>query len=156
MQVKVSIRNGGSDNSIVLSAGKGSCNLDFKNLITEESQKRIDDNPESTDGNPLTRTASLAFILLVAVVAAASALICISFKRKYFPTGASKYQRLDMDLPVSGGGKTEADINDGWDNSWGDTWDDEEAPKTPSMPVTPSLSSRGLASRRLSKEGWKD
>jgi hypothetical protein len=61
-----------------------------------------------------------------------------------------------MELPVSGEGKTESETNDGWDNSWGDDWDDEEAPKAPSLPVTPSLSSKGLASRRLSKEAWKD
>ena len=156
MQVKVKIGNGGSDSSMVLSAGKGRCNLDFKNLIVENSQKKTDKIPESRDRNSLTRTASLVFLLLVALVAAASAWICVSLKRKYFPTGGSKYQKLEMDLPVSGGGKTEADIDDGWDDSWGDAWDDEEAPKTPSMPVTPSLSSRGLSSRRLSKEGWKD
>lgn len=63
-----------------------------------------------------------------------------------------------MDLPVSGGGKPESEVSDGWDNSWGDDWDDEEAPKTPSLPVTPSsnLSLKGLATRRLNKEGWKD
>ncbi|KAL6348829.1 hypothetical protein AAG906_033485 [Vitis piasezkii] len=155
-KVKVSIRNGGSDNSIVLTAGKGRCSLDFKDLIAQIAQKGTDNIPESTDGNFLTRTSSLAFLFFVALVAAASAWICISFKRKYFPSSGSKYQKLDMELPVSGGGKVEADINDGWDNSWGDTWDDEEAPKTPSMPLTPSLSARGLAARRLSKEGWKD
>lgn len=61
-----------------------------------------------------------------------------------------------MEMPVTDARKSESDANNGWDNSWGDDWDDEEAPKTPSLPVTPSLSSKGLASRRLSKEGWKD
>lgn len=61
-----------------------------------------------------------------------------------------------MELPVASLGNSELDNNHGWDNSWDDNWDDEEAPKTPSLPVTPSLSSKGLASRRLSKEGWKD
>lgn len=61
-----------------------------------------------------------------------------------------------MELPVVSDTKREADSNDGWDNSWDDDWDDEEAPKTPSMPVTPSLSSKGMSSRRINKEGWKD
>lgn len=60
-----------------------------------------------------------------------------------------------MELPVSLGGKAVADNNDGWENSWDDNWDDE-TPHTPSLPVTPSLSSKGLASRRLNKDGWKD
>lgn len=58
-----------------------------------------------------------------------------------------------MDLPVSGAA---SETNDGWDENWDDRWDDEEAQKTPTLPATPNLSSKGLASRRLSKEGWKD
>lgn len=58
-----------------------------------------------------------------------------------------------MVLPVSTGGSKETDEADGWDNSWGDDWDDE-APKTPQLVSTPS--SKGLASRRLNKDGWKD
>lgn len=48
--------------------------------------------------------------------------------------------------------------DDGWNNNWGDDWGDgdEEQPNTPVLPLTPSVSSRGLAPRRLSKEGWKD
>ncbi|KHG18055.1 hypothetical protein F383_23609 [Gossypium arboreum] len=84
--------------------------------------------------------------------------MCMSFRRKILASNSLKYRRLDMELPVSVAAKAEPerDVNDGWDNSWGDDWDDEEAPMTPSKPVTPGLSSKGLASRRLSKEGWKD
>lgn len=72
-----------------------------------------------------------------------------------------------MELPVSNPAAlvTNSDKesgDDGWNNNWGDDWDDEngdgdeEQPNTPVLPLTPSLSSRGLAPRRLSKEGWKD
>lgn len=71
-----------------------------------------------------------------------------------------------MELPVSNNAlvtKTDEETgDDGWNNNWGDDWDDEngdgdeEQPNTPVLPLTPSVSSRGLASRRLSKEGWKD
>lgn len=153
--MKVSFGNGGSDNSIVLTAGKDSCTLHFNDPIAKNSQKKTANNPVPTDSNFLTRTSTLAFLSLIVLVAAASACICIRLKHKYSPSSVSKYEKLETELPVSGGGKTEAEVNEGWDDSWG-TWDDEEAPKTPSMPLTPSLSSRGLASRRLSKEGWKD
>lgn len=52
-----------------------------------------------------------------------------------------------MELPVSHGtNANDSNANDNWDNSWGDTWDDEEAPVT-SLPLTPT---------RRFKEGWKD
>lgn len=71
-----------------------------------------------------------------------------------------------MELPVSNNAlvpKSDHESgDDGWNNNWGDDWDDEngdgdeEQPNTPVLPLTPSVSARGLASRRLSKEGWKD
>lgn len=61
-----------------------------------------------------------------------------------------------MELPVSIVEESEVDSIEGWDNSWGDGWNDEEAPRSPPMPHTPSLSAKGLASRRLNKEGWRD
>uniref|UniRef100_A0A5B6ZQL4 DUF7356 domain-containing protein n=1 Tax=Davidia involucrata TaxID=16924 RepID=A0A5B6ZQL4_DAVIN len=154
-KVKVSIRNGGTDNLIVLTAGNGNCSLNFRDLIAHNSRKETDYTSKSTYINLLKRTSSIVFIFLAALVIA-SAWLCHSFRWRHFASNGSKYQKLDMELPVSGGGKLEPDLNDGWDNSWGDSWDDEEAPKTPSMPVTPSLSSKGLASRRFNKEGWKD
>ena len=71
--------------------------------------------------------------------------------------GEPAYQKLDMsDLPVSVGGKKEPDHqSDKWDDNWGDDWDDEEAPMTPSKPL-PNPSSKGLAPRRSTKDGWKD
>lgn len=67
-----------------------------------------------------------------------------------------------MELPVSNTplvSKSDQETgDDGWNNNWGDDWGDgdEEQPNTPVLPLTPSVSSRGLAPRRLSKEGWKD
>ncbi|KAK4801746.1 hypothetical protein SAY86_022233 [Trapa natans] len=44
----------------------------------------------------------------------------------------------------------------GWDDSWGDGWDDEELPGTPFKPVTRSFSYKGLTTRPVTKEGWND
>ncbi|OIT29540.1 PREDICTED: uncharacterized protein LOC109211225 [Nicotiana attenuata] len=143
-RMKVSIRNAGNDNNIILKAGDGQCTLDFRGLI---------DNADKTSqfkyGFSSFGIMCLAAIALVATV-------LIYFKRRLQVSSGHKYQKLDMDLPVSNGGKTETLSTDGWDNNWDDDWDDEEAPKAPSMPVTPSLSSKSISSRRSSKESWKD
>ncbi|KAJ9173717.1 hypothetical protein P3X46_016827 [Hevea brasiliensis] len=151
-KVKVSIASGGSDNLIVLKSGKGHCSLDIRHLIDKE----FDNSQKSTYLNFMSPTPTIVVLAIAALLILAAGWMCISFRRKQLFSISSKYQSLNMDLPVSGGGKPESEVNNGWDNSWGDDWDDEEAPKTPSLPVTPSLSSKGLASRRLNKEGWKD
>ena len=147
-QVKVSIKNSGTENLIVLKDGSGECSLDFKDLIVHNAAKSY--------VNFLSQTPTTTFIFVAAILILASGWICMNLRRRLLTRSGLKYQRLDMGLPVSGGAKIESDVNDEWDNNWGDNWDDEEAPMTPSMPVTPSLSFKGLASRRLSKEGWKD
>lgn len=154
-KVKVLIRKGGPGNLIVLTAGNGNCSLDFRDLIAQSSKKETEYTSQSTYINRFKRIPSIGFICLGALLVMVSILTCVTFRRKHF-TSNSKYQRLDMELPVSGGAKTDSDLNDGWDNNWSDGWDDEEAPKTPSMPVTPSLSSQGVSSRRGKKDGWKD
>lgn len=161
MQVKVTIQAEGTDSVIVLKAGKGNCSLDFKDLILHSTGEGGDNSLKytSTYKNLLSRRYTIAFLSFSAVLIIASLWICISFRgRKLLSSGGFKYQKLDVDteLPVSSRGKPDANINDGWDNSWGDNWDDEEAPHTPSLPVTPSLSAKGLASRRLTKDAWKD
>ena len=133
---------------IVLKDGSGECSLDFKDLIVHNAAKSY--------VNFLSQTPTTTFIFVAAILILASGWMCMSFMWRQLTRNGLKYQRLDMGLPVSGGAKIESDVNDEWDNNWGDNWDDEEAPMTPSMPVTPSLSFKGLASRRLSKEGWKD
>lgn len=157
VQVKVSITRAGSKKSIVLRAGNGRCELDITDTIAHYFGKEIDKSHKSTDIiNFMSRTSTIVVLSFAALLILASGWMCIGFRRKHPSNNSSKYQRLEMELPVSGEVKTESATNEGWDNSWGDDWDDEEAPKTPSLPVTPSLSSKGLASRRLSKEGWKD
>lgn len=107
--------------------------------------------------NLLKSTPSIWFVSFAAVLILASICIGISFRRKYVARNSPSYEKLEMELPVSGASKIVPNSsNDGWDDSWGDSWDDEEAPKTPSMPVTPSLSSHGIASRRINKDAWKD
>ncbi|XWS50078.1 hypothetical protein CRYUN_Cryun12cG0057400 [Craigia yunnanensis] len=147
-KVKVSIKNSGTENLIVLKDGSGECSLDFKDLIAHNSAKSY--------VNFLSQTPTNAFIFVAAILILASGWMCMSFRRRQLTRSGLKYQRLYLKLPVSGEAKREPDVNDGWANSWSDNWDDEEAPMTHSLPVTSSLSSKGLASRRLSKEGWKD
>ncbi|XP_009785024.1 uncharacterized protein LOC107758950 [Nicotiana tabacum] len=143
-RMKVSIRNAGNDNNIILKAGDGQCTLDFRGLI---------DNADKT--SQFKYGFSSFGIMCLAAIALVATLL-IYFKRRLQVSSGHKYQKLDMDLPVSNGGKTETLSTDGWDNSWDDDWDDEEAPKASSMPVTPSFSSKSISSRRSNKEGWKD
>ncbi|KAJ8768482.1 hypothetical protein K2173_022571 [Erythroxylum novogranatense] len=154
-KVKVSIRDVGNDNLIILKGGKGTCNLDIRE-ITNNFGKMVDNSYKPTHVNLISRTPTYAIFLLALLLLLASGLMCFCLRKMQLSGNGSKYEKLDMVLPVSGGGKSDSEINDGWNTSWGDDWGDEEAPKTPSMPVTPNLSANGLASRRLNKEGWKD
>lgn len=143
-KMKVSIGNGGNDNFIILKAGDGQCSLDFRGLI---------DNADKTSQFSYA-IPSFAIMCLIAIAFVATVFMYI--KRKLLVSNDHKYQKLDMGLPVSRGRKVEALSTDGWDNNWDDNWDDEEAPKAPSLPVTPSLSSKSISARWSSKEGWKD
>ncbi|TMW89653.1 hypothetical protein EJD97_016850 [Solanum chilense] len=143
-KMKVSIGNGGNDNIITMKAGDGQCSLDFRGLI---------DNAEKTSQFNYALP-SFAIMCLVAIALVTTILLYI--KRRLLVSNGHMYQKLDNALPVSSGGKVETLSTDGWDNNWDDNWDDEEAPKAPSLPVTPSLSSKIISSRWSSKEGWKD
>ncbi|PIA34631.1 hypothetical protein AQUCO_03700135v1 [Aquilegia coerulea] len=153
-KVKVSIGKGSKDALIVLTVKDAKCSIDFKDLILHNVGKKTDETAKSQLNDIITKVPSIVLIAVVTVMLVASVWMCIRFRRMQLNTDGSKYQKLETELPVSGGGKKESD--DGWDESWGDSWDDEEAPKTPSLPITPSLSSKGLASRKLSKDAWKD
>ncbi|KAL6549863.1 hypothetical protein OROMI_020351 [Orobanche minor] len=151
-EVKVSIKGVGSGHLIILSTGHGNCSLNFRDQFT--GMKKVGESYFNSIFNltlPKRFLFSAALLLLVV-----SVLMSTRLGRKYFARKDPKYQKLDMELPVSHGSKLESSGNEGWDNSWGDDWDDEETPITPSLPVTPSLSSQGMASRKFSKEGWKD
>jgi hypothetical protein len=73
----------------------------------------------------------------------------VKFRRSH-PEMGFTYQRQDLELPVSTGGR---EFSENWDNRV-DGWHDEEAPLTPSKPISKPLS-KGLNSRKISKEGWK-
>uniref|UniRef100_A0A166CQQ8 DUF7356 domain-containing protein n=1 Tax=Daucus carota subsp. sativus TaxID=79200 RepID=A0A166CQQ8_DAUCS len=158
-RVKVTVKNGGTDNLIILTAGTGNCTLSFKDLITQNLKKETVYTSQFNRSIYFNWTTAAVFIVLMALILLASVWTCISFRRRHYPSNSSKYQKLDMELPVSNGVKVDTELNAGWDDSWGDSWDDEEAPKTPktpSMPITPSFSSQGVSSRRINKDGWKD
>ncbi|KAJ0048394.1 hypothetical protein Pint_14996 [Pistacia integerrima] len=155
-ELMFTVKKRGTDNVIMFIAKNGNCSLDFGDLIAHNWEEESDNTPKSTYFSFMSRKSTLIFISLAALLVLAAGCMCASIRWKHFSSSSPKYQRLDMELTVSGARKLDSDANDGWDNSWGDDWDDEEAPKTPPIPVTPSVSSKGLASRRLNKEGWKD
>lgn len=154
-QVKVSIGKGGADSTIILRAGSGNCTLDFKDLISQDSSKDTVPYSQFAYTSFLKSASSIWVVLFAAFLMTGCIVVFVSFRLKHFARNSSRYEKLDMELPVSINAKRETDLNDGWDNSWDDDWDDEEAPKTPSLPVTPSPPSKGIASRRMNKE-WKD
>ncbi|KAF9611716.1 hypothetical protein IFM89_034899 [Coptis chinensis] len=168
-KVKVSIGKESKDTFIVLTAKDRNCSINFKDLIPHNSGKKTDHTAKSAFVDIVTKVPSIVFLSIAAVILVASSWMCVKFRSKHLTGEGTKYQKLETELPVTSAGKKETDVTgkketdvvDGWDDSWGDdswgdSWDDEEAPRTPSMPITPSLSSKGLASRRLSKDAWKD
>ncbi|CAN8245537.1 unnamed protein product [Cochlearia groenlandica] len=163
-KVKVSIKKGGSnDSAIILTSNKGHCRLELKDLAGAHESGNNDtaavSRPYFLNIRPRTLIVfgMISFLVLSLVIIPTIVHIC-----KNKSQVNNKYQRLDLELPVSNPGpvlKPDQETgDDGWNNNWGDDWDDgdEEQPNTPVLPVTPSVSARGLASRRLSKEGWKD
>ena len=152
LQVEVSIGTGGTEGLIILTAGNRVCNLDFKDLITQNSSPKF-----AYLGLP-TRRSTIAFMSFSGLLIMVFIWMFVSFRRrKLVSIGGFAYQKLDVGLPVSVGGKKRLNNNnEGWDESWGDGWDDEEAPRTPSRPSPGLSSSKRLASRRLSKETRKD
>ncbi|KAM5572182.1 hypothetical protein ABKV19_012312 [Rosa sericea] len=156
-KVDVSVGSGGATSIIVLKAGNGNCSLDFKDLITHSSRKEPDNSSSTTYLYLWTHKPAIGILLVASLMILVLAGMYIRFMKRQVSSSGFKYQKLDdVRLPVLSSEKPELHINDGWDDTWDDNWDDEEAPHTPSMPVTPSLSGKGLASRRLNKEGWKD
>lgn len=156
-EVKVYVNEDSTKNSmIILQAGGGgdSCSLDFRNIISNSISK----SETFTMSRFISKSTGFALlcIFLAAAVIIGAAWLCIRFRPFLPQKSGPKYQKLEVGLPVSTGGKKEAnDGDDNWDNSWGNGWDEEEAPMTPSKTISnPSL--KGLASRRFNKDGWKD
>ncbi|KAG0492120.1 hypothetical protein HPP92_005222 [Vanilla planifolia] len=150
-ELEVYVNEDSRSDSIVLQALQGNCSLDLRNVIPNT----IGQNEMSMVARFFIRTSVRYTALLGVFLAAALVMILRSLYsrfRKSFP----KYQKLEPGLPVSTGGKKEADdASDGWEGTWGNDWDEDETPMTPSKSI-PNPSSKGLASRRLNKDGWKD
>ncbi|KAB2067052.1 hypothetical protein ES319_A09G200600v1 [Gossypium barbadense] len=142
-KVKITIKKSGTGNLIFLKDGTGECSLDYKDFIAHGSGKSY--------VNFMSQTPTTALIFAAAILILASRWMCKSFRWRQLPRSGSKYQRLNRELPVSGRARREPDVNEGWDDRWGDNWDDEEAPASPSVPITPGRSSKRLASRRSNK-----
>ncbi|KAF6140872.1 hypothetical protein GIB67_042285 [Kingdonia uniflora] len=156
--VKVSISKETSNGtSIILKVKDSQCIIDITTLTSHNLLEKTDlSNKKSSITDIITRTPIL-YISIAAVLVIASVWTCVRFCRRNQSKDGAKYQKIEMELPIFSEGKGEVDgNNDRWDDGWGDSWDDEEAPKTPSIPVTPSLSSKGLASRKHTKDAWKD
>ncbi|XP_071703492.1 uncharacterized protein [Rutidosis leptorrhynchoides] len=152
----VSIGDGKTEKLITLKTNEGSCSLDFIDFLTHNPMKKSNRTPQLTYTNLFRRTPFLGLISLAFVLVLVSVLVCVTYQRRRFLNNGAKYQKLDAELPVSGGPKIDFNEKDGWDDNWGDDWDDVEAPSTPSMPLTPSISSAGVSSRRVNKDAWKD
>lgn len=138
-QAKITIKNSGTGNFIFLKDGTGGCSLDFKDFIAHGSGE--------SNANFMSQTPTTALIFAAAILILASRWMCKRWRQ--LTRSGSKYQRLNRELPVSGRARREPDVNEGWDNHWGDNWDDEEAPA--SVPITPGRSCKRLASRRSNK-----
>jgi len=142
--VSVSISDAANNTAIVLKVAGESCAVNIHCAIAREAGRVI--------RVPLTSTYTLVPVfLLLALVG-----VCIKLRRMRKQDGGPPFQKLDIvELPVSIGGKKVPNQSKKWDDNWGDDWDDEEAPMTPSKPI-PNPSSKGLAPRRSTKDGWKD
>ncbi|KAL6618748.1 hypothetical protein ACP70R_033887 [Stipagrostis hirtigluma subsp. patula] len=143
-QVSISFSDAANDTAIVLKVAGETCGINIHSAMTRETGRVIPMR--------LTSTYTLVPVVLLLVVVAVFVKLWRTCKQDVGPA----YQKLDTaELPISTGGKKEPDQSDSWDDNWGDDWDDEEAPVTPSKPM-PNPSSKGLASRRSTKDGWKD
>ncbi|KAI3787565.1 hypothetical protein L1987_42129 [Smallanthus sonchifolius] len=155
-KVMVSIGDGKTEKFITLKTREGSCNLDFMDFLTHNPMKKSNYMSQLTYTNLFRRTPFLGLLSLALILVIVSVVVCVTYQKRRFVNNGAKYQKLDAELPVSGGPKVDFDQKDGWDDSWSDDWDDVEAPNTPSMPLTPSISSAGVSSRRINKDAWKD
>lgn len=153
-KVRVSIEYEGMDSLIFLTTEDSRCTLDFKELVPHDSRVETGYSFKLRYLNNWKKIHFIIFLSLTSVLVFGCAWMYFGLRKKLIL--GNGYREVEMELPVSDVPKTVTEASGGWDNSWDDNWDDEEAPMTPTLPATPNLSSRGLASRRLSKEAWKD
>lgn len=142
--MSVSSSNAAKNSAIVFKVAEETCEINIHRAITRATGRVIRMRLTST------------YMLVPVFVLLGMVGVCIKLRSTRKRDIGPAYQKLDAaELPVSTGQKKEADQSDQWDDNWGDDWDDEEAPLTPSKPM-PNPSSKGLASRRSTKDGWKD
>ncbi|MQL95095.1 hypothetical protein Taro_027762 [Colocasia esculenta] len=149
--VKVTVEYGVNNTPILLSAGDGHCNLSFWDMIPS-SIREAEGYSVPSHINFFIRS-TFVYLALASVVLLGAAWLWVKFQRMHRLMDP-RYQKLDGGLPVSSGGVMEKDDAD-WQKNWDGSWDDEEAPKTPSKTLS-NPSSKGLASRKFNKDGWKD
>ncbi|KAK6947905.1 hypothetical protein RJ641_001378 [Dillenia turbinata] len=158
-EVPVHIEDARAEDSITLTAGDANhdgCNLYFRDLDLFNSGQQADSTLNSTRFSFLKSYPFTVIIILAVPLSIASTWAFVINRCRKVHGSGSKYQKLDNRLPITDAAKIPLECNDGWNSGWDDNWDDEEAPKTPSKPATPSLSAKGLASRRFNREGWKE
>lgn len=97
-------------------------------------------------------------LVVLLVVVATSTCICYRCKaRKQRHGSGPKYDEVEMsapsvDLSTAFSQETAAD---GWDEVWDEEdWEDTEAARSSARSLVPSLSAKGLNSRRANKDGW--
>lgn len=164
-KVKVSVKKGGSNDSAITltSSNGGHCSLELKDLAAAAHDTGNHDAVAVSRPSIFNiRSRTLIVIGMISFLVLSLVIIPVIYHVYRSKSQAkSKYQRLDMELPVSNTAalvsKSDQETGDdgGWNNNWGDDWGDGDE-EQPVLPLTPSVSSRGLAPRRLSKEGWKD
>ncbi|XP_076957504.1 uncharacterized protein LOC143633004 [Bidens hawaiensis] len=143
-KVMVSIGDGKTEKLITLKTHEGSCRLDFMDFLTHNPIKKSNNVSQLTYTNLFKRTPILGILSLALILVIVSVVVCVTYQKRRFVNSGTKYQKLDAEIPVSGGPKVDFDQKDGWDDTWSDDWGDVEAPSTPSMPLTPSISSAGV------------
>lgn len=99
------------------------------------------------------------YILIFTILVAGGTWACCKFvrKRRRTDTGVP-YQQLEMGaLTHISSAEMHGSTADGWEQGWGDDWDDEEVvvPSSAKHP-TGNASSNGLTSRSTTKDGWED
>ena len=133
-----------NDTAIVLKVVEETCRINLATAVTRNTGRVM----------PMRLTSTYMVVPVFVLLGLVG--LCVKLRMARKQDSAPAYQKLDApELPISVGGKKEVDQPDQWDDNWGDDWDDEEAPSTPSNSM-PNLSSKGLASRKSTKDGWKD
>ncbi|XP_057851466.2 uncharacterized protein LOC131061668 isoform X2 [Cryptomeria japonica] len=141
---------------IVIDSGNGKCVLDVPHQLLNSPYKQrfFKGFSYSAIITPMFGV----YLLLFTVLAIGGSWICCKLRGKRRHGNGIRYQELEMNrpestLPITAGGKPEAENMDGWDEVWDDSWEDAEAARSSSRPME-SLSSKGLASRKPNKDGW--